>query len=279
VSELSRQLHAIPDPDAEIDEIRARAKKEDREVTRRMSKGLAFLISYSFQKTLTNTDSASVYSGGYAQDVNNRGLEKSVAAFNHPQNLKLTWIYELPFGKGHPFLNKGGIVNQILGGWTLTGNQQYESGNPLSISSGLDASSYLFNGSVRANVISGQPLTVPMTGHLDVATGVGGVQYLNPNAFALPPTSPGGVILSLGNSPRYFSNLRGPFRPSESFGIFKRFHLGESRFVEIRGDAFNAFNRAGLGDPVTTLGDPMFGKIIDVQQTPREIQVAARLTF
>ncbi len=246
--------------------------------TRRLSKGLGFLISYSFQKTLTNTDSNMVYSGGYAQDVYNRGLEKSVAAFNHPQNLKLTWIYELPFGKGHRFLNKGGIVNQILGGWTFTGIQQYQSGDPLSISAGVDASSYLFNGNVRANVVSGQPLTVPLSGHLDVASGTG-IQYLNPNAFAAPPTSPGGVILSLGNSPRYFSNLKGPFQPSENFGLFKRFHFGESRFVEVRGDAFNAFNRSGLADPVTTLGDPQFGQIIDVQQGPRELQVSARITF
>ena len=126
-----------------------------------------------------------------------RGSDKQPGEFRVSQN----WIGGTRPGTAAVsythLLNKGGIVNQILGGWTLTGNQQYESGNPLSISSGLDASSYLFNGSVRANVISGQPLTVPMTGHLDVATGVGGVQYLNPNAFALPPTSPGGVILSL----------------------------------------------------------------------------------
>ena len=99
--------------------------------TRRVSKGLGFLISYSFQKTLTNTDSANAYYGGYAQDVYNRGLEKSVASFDHTQNLRMTWIYELPFGKGQPFLNnRGAFVNQVLGGWTITANQQYQSGDP-----------------------------------------------------------------------------------------------------------------------------------------------------
>jgi hypothetical protein len=249
--------------------------------TRRMSKGLAFLISYSFQKTLTNTDSASVYTGasGYAQDVYNRALEKSVAAFDHPQNLKLTWIYELPFGKGHPFLNKSGIVNQVLGGWTITGNQIYQSGDPLSISAGISASSYLFDGNVRANIVSGQSLSAPHTGSLQVANSGPGVTWLNPNAFAAPPMSPNGVVLSLGNSPRYFGTLRGPFQPSENFGIFKRFHFGETRFLEIRCDAFNAFNRTGLADPDTTVGDQYFGQSIDVQQGPREVQVAARITF
>jgi hypothetical protein len=73
--------------------------------------------------------------------------------------------------------------------------------------------------------------------------------------------------------------LRGPYQPSENFGIFKRFPWGEGRFVEARADMFNLFNRAGLGDPVTTVGDPKFGQIIDVAQGPRQIQVALRLTF
>jgi hypothetical protein len=88
-----------------------------------------------------------------------------------------------------------------------------------------------------------------------------------------------GVILSLGTAPRNFGNLRGPFQPSENFGLFKRFPFGEKRFLEIRSDWFNAFNRTGLGDPVTTVGDPQFGQIIDVQQGPRAIQMEARLTF
>jgi hypothetical protein len=246
--------------------------------TRRLTKGLAFLISYSYQKTLTNTDSANAYYGGVSQDVYNRGLEKSVASFDHTENLRLTWIYELPFGKGRPFMNRGGIANQILGGWTITANQQYQSGDPLSIGTSIDTSGYMFNGTIRANVISGQPMTVPMSGHLDVASSTG-VQYLNPNAFAAPATTANGVVASLGNSPRYFGNLRGYAQPSENFGIFKRFGFGEGRFVEARCDMMNVFNRSGLGDPITTVGDPQFGQITGVQQGPREVQVALRVTF
>lgn len=244
----------------------------------RSSKGLSFLISYAFQKTLTNTDSANVYYGGTSQDVYNRGLERSVASFDHTQQLRLTWIYELPFGKGRAYLNKGGFVNQVLGGWTVTANQQYQSGDPLSIGTSIDTSGYLFNGGVRADVISGQPLKVSSGGHLDVASGTG-IQYINPLAFAAPPTTANGVVLRLGTSPRYFGNLRGPYQPSENFGIFKQFPFGESKFVEFRCDAFNAFNRTGLGDPVTTVGDPHFGQIIDVAQGPREIQLNLRVTF
>src|SRR3974377_1053227 len=114
--------------------------------TRRLSKGIGFLASYSFQKTLTNTDGANFYYGGSPQDVYNRRLEKSVAQFDHTQQFRVTWIFELPFGKGRAWLNQGGVMNQIFGGWTITANQQYQSGNPLSIGTSLDPSGYLFNG-------------------------------------------------------------------------------------------------------------------------------------
>jgi hypothetical protein len=248
--------------------------------TRRSSKGLSFLASYSFQKTLSNTDGA-IYYGGASQDVYNRGLEKSVASFDHTQVLRLTWIYELPAGKGKRFLNRGGILNQVLGGWNIAANQSYQSGDPLSIYSSISQNgNYLFNGTVRPDVVLGQPLTLPQSGSLNIAAGGAGITYLNPQAFVNPPATANGVVTALGTAPRVFGNLRGPSQSNENISLFKRFSLGgENRYLELRGDAFNAFNRVGLGDPDTTVGDTYFGQILGVQHGPREVQVAARITF
>jgi hypothetical protein len=247
-------------------------------LTHRFSKGLGFLVSYAFQKTLTDTDSQLYgYTNG-SQDVNNRKLEKAVASFDHPQQLKVTWIYELPFGKGRQFLNRGGVANQVLGGWTLTGIQNYQSGDALTVDSGIDTSGFLFNGNVRGDVLSGVPLMASSHGTFDYAGGTGQA-YLNPAAFALPPTTANGTLLRLGTAPRYFGNLRGPRNPSENFGIFKRFSFREGTFLEFRCDLFNAFNRAGRGDPDTNLSDSTFGSILDVGEGPREVQLALRLTF
>jgi hypothetical protein len=248
-------------------------------VTRRSSKGLSFLASYAFQKTLTNTDGA-LYYGGASQDVYNRGLEKSVAGFDHTQVLKLTWTYELPFGKGRHFVNRGGVLNQIVGGWNVAVNQIYQSGDALSVYSDISQNAnYLFNQTVRPDVVSGQPLRAQQTGKLDVAGGGAGVTWINPNAFVDPPQTANGVIARLGTAPRGFGNLRGPYLPSENISLFKQFKFSEKRNLEVRADAFNAFNRVGLGDPDTTIGDTYFGQILGVQQGPREIQVALRFTF
>ena len=246
-------------------------------VTHRTGKGLSFLVSYAFQKTLTDTDSA-LYYGNNSQTVYNRKLEKSVASFDRPQVLKLTWIYELPFGRGRQFLNRGGIANQVLGGWTVTGIQTYQSGDPLYIESGLSGDGYWYNGDTRGDVLPGVPLRVPSTGPFDFAGGTG-IGYLNPAAFAAPPTTPNGVVLRPGTSPRLFGNLRGPRNPSENFGIFKNFPFREGMYIQFRCDLLNAFNRVGLGDPDTNLGDSTFGRILDVGEGPRRIQLAGRFTF
>jgi hypothetical protein len=247
-------------------------------VTHRFTHNLGFLVSYAFQKTIGTNDSQLYYGYG-SEDVYNRKLERSVASFDQPQSLKLTWIYALPFGKGQQFLNRGGIVNQVLGGWTVTGIQNYQSGNPLWISAGIDTSGYLFNvnSGLRGDVLPGVPLKVSSSGPFDYAGGTG-IAYLNPAAFAPPPTTENGVALRLGYSPRYFGNLRGPRHPSENFGIFKRFPFREGMFVEFRCDLINAFNRAELGNPDTDLSSSTFGRILDVGG-PREVQLALRITF
>jgi len=244
----------------------------------RTSKGLSFLVSYAFQKTISLNDSSLYGYNNGSQDVYNRQLERSVASFDHTHQLKLTWIYELPFGKGQHFMNRGGALNLILGGWTVTGIQTYQSGDPLYIDAGIDTSGYLYNGDVRGNVIQGVPMRVSSGGSFDYAGGTG-QPYLNPAAFAPPPTTPNGVVLSLGNTPRYFGNLRGPWQPMENIGFFKRFNFREGMFVEFRADLINAFNRAGRADPDTNLSDPTFGRILDVANGPREVQLAARITF
>jgi hypothetical protein len=168
--------------------------------TRRASKGLSFLASYAFQKTLTNTDSANMYYGGSAQDVYNRGLEKSVASFDHTQVLKLTWTYELPLGRGQRFFNRGGVTNQVLGGWHVSANQSYQTGDALSISSDISQNAnYLFNSTVRPDVVLGQPLRIAETGSLDVAGGGAGITYINPKAFVDPPQTANGVVTRAGH--------------------------------------------------------------------------------
>jgi len=246
-------------------------------VTRRMAKGLSVLVGYTFSKMLTDSDSALEGAYGTVQDIYNRRLERSVSAYNYPQVLKVTWIYDLPFGKGQRFLNRNGVVNAVAGNWTLTGIHNYSSGNPLSISTSIAAWDALFNGGIRGDVVPGAPFKKDAGG---LAYG-DGTQYLNPDAFRKPPTTKGGVPVRLGNSSRYVSGLRGEGISLEDFGIYKRFPIKERVNVEFRADFFNFLNRAGRGDPITNLDDPSFGKITNpfYTTTPRGVQLEIRINY
>ena len=242
-------------------------------MTRRMTKDFSLLLAYTFSKNLSNTPSV-IDGGATSQDVYNRGLEKSVTDYNPPQVLKITWIYSSPFGKGKLF-NVGAFGDKVLGGWILTGVHQYRSGDPISVSASGASTAALFNTAIRPDWYTDVP-TIIDAGGLDVSKGT---PYLNPKAFARVPLTPNGLPTRLGTAPRVLPNIRTPAFFSEDIGLSKSVALRERLRFEIRGDAFNVFNRARRGGLVTDVQSSLFGRLTGQQIGPRSIQIAARIEF
>ena len=72
---------------------------------KRFSHGLTFQTSYVLSKILTDSDTA--WGAGYAADQFNRGLEKSIGGFDVTHDFKFAGVLDLPFGKGHRWLQSG----------------------------------------------------------------------------------------------------------------------------------------------------------------------------
>lgn len=242
---------------------------------KRTGHGLNFIAAYTYSKALTNTDNA-LYYPSYVQDFYNRKLEKSVASFHYPHNLKLTWIYDLPFGRGKKWVQGGGALDRLVGGWKVTGIQHYSSGNPLAVVTEIDNSG-IGGSTPRPDITAGVAQTVPWQGTVDA---IDGTQYLNTAAFGDPPISDGnGFPLRFGTAPRFLSSTRGPAQVSEDFGILKDTSITERVKLRFRTDFFNAFNRAGRGNPDTDTASSTFGRITGPQQGPRFIMLSMRLDF
>jgi hypothetical protein len=244
-------------------------------LTRHLTKGLGFLAAYTWSKTLTYVD-ANGPAQYYAtfQDYFNRKLEHGIASFNYPQNFKLTWVYETPFGKGrrwdlHAF-------NYALGGWELAAIHNYYSGSPIAVySSGLNVPDG-FSGTIRPDIISGQPLTLgSMPSRVDFFNPQ---PYLNPAAFANVPTTGNGVPLRVGSAPRYIDGLRGPMNISEQFRMSKKFSIKERAHVGVGVSLTNPFNRTSLYIADTTVGDSAFGQLFQ-GGGGRTVQLDARVEF
>jgi carboxypeptidase family protein/TonB-dependent receptor-like protein len=249
-------------------------------VIKRSSHGLSFITAYTFSKALGNADSGIGYGGGYGQNFFNRKADYSVTSFHTPHDLKVTWLYDLPFGPGARW-QKTGVLSRVIGGWTVSAIQRYRSGNPLAIGAGSFEGEALFNPGLYAEVLLPRDQQVigskPNNPDPDAGT-----PYLNPKAFGDLPKTSSNIPLRLGNAPRYLPNLRGFAQFGEDLSLIKKTDLKfrEGAFFELRIDATNILNRIGIADPNTDVTDPdSFGRVFGKAGSPRVIQFGARLIF
>ena len=251
--------------------------------------GLNMMVSYTWSKTLTDADSALPYFATLAgsagpQDAFNKKGDKAISDQDLPQNLVLSYVYALPVGPGKKFAsNSNAFVGRLIGGWSVSGIQRYESGQPFAIccATGIPA----FAGAIRYDQISGQSLLSPQytSGNFNPAKD----PMLNINAL-YDPNTPAIVdakngVFSLGSMPRVTGAIRMPWYNDEDFNIIKRTKVSESTDILLEGNILDAFNRhvfnrptdfnvhdtAGFG--LIPYGDQLLG--------PRVIQMQLKFEF
>ncbi|MBL8173423.1 MAG: TonB-dependent receptor [Bryobacterales bacterium] len=246
------------------------------------SKGLYMLVSYTFAKLIstTNGEDANRTSLGAVQNQYDRRNDKAVASQDTPHNLRITYIYELPVGRGKQLLSKmPSVLNGVLGNWKVSAIHTYVSGTPLwmSCSQNLYGAGQNARCSFAPGVSTGEiPLINPAWtwSHDNIGTaGLGRIPYLNPAAFVQPAN------MTYGDTPRQMSYLRTPWTVNEDLAILKDFKMGERLNLEIRASASNAFNRVVFGSPNTTRNSADFGRITGQGNSPRNIQLGTRFSF
>lgn len=237
-------------------------------LTRRMSAGLTYLFSYTWSKSL---DDASAIRGTnvdiFPQDSYCISCEKGYSAFNTPHRMVTSVLYELPFGKGKPLANRGGVINQVVGGWQLGSIITAQSGRPLNMQSGFDISGTYKYGEVRLSATGQNPYAANQS-----ANG-----WFNPAGFTLP--NPG----TFGNISR--NRLIGPSTFSWDFSTLKNFPILEGKELQFRFEAFNFPNHPRLNDPTVSWGSrdpakpgPNFG-LIRSAGAMRQLQFALKFVF
>jgi hypothetical protein len=176
-------------------------------------------------------------------------------------------LYELPFGKGKRFANRGGIVNQVIGGWQLGTITTIQSGRPLNMQAGFDVSGTYKYGEVRMSATGQDPYAANQNAN----------QWFNPAGFTLP--APG----TYGNISR--NRLLGPTTTNVDFSTLKNFRIREGHDLQFRFEAFNLPNHPQLGDPNLVWGSrdatkpgPTFG-LIRSTGTMRQLQFALKYVF
>jgi hypothetical protein len=226
---------------------------------KRFSQGLYALFSYTFSKTLVSTAGQNVY---------NQLTEKVVSNASRPHILAISYVYDLPFGKGKKMLNHmHPAADAVLGNWSVSAVHRYQSGTPISVSCGQN----LFGAGVsRCSFVPGQPLLNPDWNPRDPNS-----SYLNKAAFQQPAN------MVFGDVPDVIPTLFQPPQLNEDVALSKTFPLGrEQRNLEFRASAFNVANRHLLGGLTTGVTSATFGTFTNPQSNlPRNIQFSLRLSF
>jgi hypothetical protein len=275
-------------------------------LTRRLSRGLQLLASYTFAKSIDNASGFSVSTGdavdgfpGIGNQLDNRA-NRGVSTFDRTQRFVLSYLWDLP----PPAFAESSTVSRLLFlNWQVAGIITEMSGLPIDVLDSNAGSFYL-----RVNNGNSRPSWAPGATRGTAMSNVPAGYFFNPFAFVRPVVLTGQVIPSsngmaiagatgtdFGNVGR--NDLRGPGQNNIDFSIIKRFPLGESKNIEFRAEFFNLFNHVNLANPISNFNaiqssggsiDPNtgriispgdFGRITATSNNPRLIQFALKYNY
>jgi hypothetical protein len=277
------------------------------EMRRRLAAGLQMQASYVFAKSLTDANTPT---------LRNWGGEKGPAAYDIRNGIKLTWVYQLPFGPGRSMMSSAhGFVGKAIGGWEIAGVGRMQSGVPINLSSGRDTFNQNDGGVVLHNITANQlqsDMALNFTSTINASgTAVGTAYFLpqsliqntlaaagnggtfNPSAAYIAPCNSAGQICD-----HLF--LWGPWLYKWDVSLVKRTQIKERLNFEFRIQALNVFNHpnividgsgatggGGLGSYNSSVSSTSFGQTSsafrDLNNTndpgARSLEFVARLNF
>ena len=243
------------------------------DLNKRLGHGLQLRTNYTFSKNLDmNSGLTGAQSSNQAQmilDRNNPRRDWGPSALNVTHQFSLSASYDLPFGKGKPFLaNAGGLVNKLAGGWQLNGITTLLSGFPFTPQIGSNRSG---DGDIRN---PDRPNLNPnFTGPVILGSPN---QWFNPAAFSLPAA---GTYGNLGRGP-----YEGPGLAEVDLSALKSTAITERINLQFRMEIFNVLNRSNFGSPNPivfsgTVPNSSAGLITTAATLPRQIQFGLKLIF
>ncbi|HEV2386283.1 MAG TPA: TonB-dependent receptor [Candidatus Acidoferrales bacterium] len=243
----------------------------DASLTKRFSRGLQFLASYTFARDLD--------AGGANPDAGSTGLDTTgdqnpvsqygVANFERDQRFVLSFVYQLPGPT-----KMGSAMTHLLGGWGASSVMTFQSGEHLTLTNSNPNSAFAIT-----------------SDHIALAHGCTAGMLVNPGSVesklnnyfnascvgAYPVIGSDGIATGLGNGG--VGNVVGPGQNNIDFSLSKMTKLRESVSLEFRASFFNLFNRPNFGNPDTAASDATFGRITATTVNPRIGQLALKLSF
>ncbi len=253
------------------------------EVSRHSGKSLTFDASYTFTRDLSNAGGATpnafaVSGGSFLTDRFHPSLDYGNVIYDRRHRFLLTYLYDLPFGKGQRWLSSGSALNRFVGDWQLAGVTIFESGpflTPYEQSVDPANTNILTTvGQARPDQLRSVSVYAPQR-----TTS----QWFNPNAFPYLnlQTAAGNGIGRFGNAP--VGGVVGPGTANYSLSLMKNLAISEKSKFQFGLEAANLMNHRNYEPPNMQVDSSGFGSITALQTAegagPRSLELSGRITF
>ncbi|PYR75417.1 MAG: TonB-dependent receptor [Acidobacteria bacterium] len=206
---------------------------------------IRYTASYTLSKAIGNASGI----GDNPEDAFNKEFNTGPLSFDRRHALITTFTYSPPLWR-----ERQDILGEAFGGWELSGKTRWQSGQYLTVTGNTST------GTRRADYLGGD---------IDLADR-GPNRWFNTDVFATAPDT------RRGNAT--VGQIQGPHFYRWDLSLRKNFGLPADSTLQVRVDAFNAFNRVNFNNPNTTVTSSAFGTI-STAKTPREFQFSLRLQF
>jgi hypothetical protein len=219
-------------------------------VERRFANGFTYLLGYTWSKFMGATS--------YANTGDPMPYE-SIMQYDRPHHISMTGIYELPFGRGRKWLNTSSKpVRMFLGDWQINAVFQAWSGQPLGFGD------VPFYGDIKNIALSSSQRTID--------------RWFNTDA-GFEKASANQLSYHYRTAPLYYSGIRSDTMNTWDLSLLKYVPLTERAKVQIRAEAFNAFNHTSFAAPNTSPTSSAFGRVTADINLPRIVQIGVKLVY
>jgi carboxypeptidase family protein/TonB-dependent receptor-like protein len=248
-------------------------------------------LNYTFSKSFDEASAAERVgpyegTGGTGNDLNGGGIVinsydplslRGLSDFNAFHQINANLVYQLPFGKGQRVLSGAGtMLNELVGGWHVSGIFRWTSGFPITIDNGF---TWATNWNIEGDAEPNGAAPVASNPKNAIVNGVG----IGPDIFANPAAALAAFRPEWPGESGVRNNVIGEGMFNIDTGVSKDFSLGEQRRLEFSWQAFNATNSVRYdvrgAQPSLSYAPSQFGKYLGTLTTPRFMQFALRFTF
>jgi hypothetical protein len=236
-------------------------------VEKRYSSGFQFTSNFTWAKLIDegSLDDSQISGSVPVASPTNLDLNRSLGSEDVEFRLTLDLIYRLPVGRGLLLgRNMSRGWDNVVGGWTISALGIVASGTPFSVTEETDPFGAGGSYGTLPNRQGSGKLSNPTV-----------QQWFNPSAFSVVPSNSG----ILGSARRNI--LFGPGEDNWDTSAMKNIHFTESRYLELRVDAFNVFNHPWFGQPTSDIQSSQVGRITStaVSSNSRELQGSLKFVF